>query len=104
MMLKTTAIVSKKIRQSAEGEDCTMQSPQCNHNPEQVCLRHINGLASGKGWRRKGNDPFAFYGCQPCEDWYALGDADRAIKDSYALNALLRTQTILFAKGLLKVA
>ena len=95
MIQKNLKIVSTKIRKSAEGQDCAMRAPGCNGNSETVCFRHYNGLAGGSGWGRKSDDLFGFYGCQNCEYWYALGDTDRAIKDSYFLGAMIRTQRIL---------
>ena len=65
---------NNKLRQSAQGELCTMFGPTCSGGGEErndVCLRHSNRLIDGKGTGIKANDDRAFYGCQPCEDWYS---------------------------------
>ncbi len=100
---KQPPIVSKKIRQSAKGQPCTMLSPVCCGDSNKVALRHYNGLSGGQGWGRKADDIFAFYGCQSCEDWFALGHDTRELKDSYMLNAMIKTQRKLFDAGLLEV-
>ena len=99
---------NKAILKSAEGEDCTMESPWCNHNSETVCARHLNGTMgsiAGKVIGVKADDFAIFFGCQPCEDWYTTGyvgketEAHRQISAAYAV---LRTWRRLLDKGVLK--
>jgi hypothetical protein len=77
-------IRSKKLRDSARDEPCTMNSPMCNGNPETVVWCHSNFHEHGKGVGLKAHDVFGFYGCSGCHQWfdhdskrYAEGLADR---------------------------
>lgn len=55
---------SKKIRNSARGEDCSLRLGICSH-PETVVLAHI-GRRRGMGI--KCSDHFAVYACSACHD------------------------------------
>ncbi len=101
---KQKPIVSNKLRKAAEGQQCTMMSPECSGDSNRVAFRHLNSLNAGQGWGRKADDLFGFDGCQECENWYALGHAPRDLKDSYALNAMIKTQRNRYDMGILKVA
>ena len=92
---------SKKVRDSAKGEACTMLSPDCNGNPESVCLRHSNLLEHGKGRGIKASDLEAFYGCQWCEDWFTNPNIPRGIRYSYYERAKRKTHDRLRKKGIL---
>lgn len=60
---------SKKIRDSARGEDCTLRLPDCcNHNPETTVWCHGNGHEYGKGMGLKADDRNGCYGCSACHD------------------------------------
>ena len=59
-----------KIRQSARGENCTMESPMCNFNPETVVWCHSDYSEHGRGMGHKAHDVFGFYGCSGCNSWY----------------------------------
>lgn len=62
---------SKRLRDSAEHAPCMMHGPTCNGGQNDVAWRHGNDSRYGKGTGIKAHDLFGFYGCQPCEDWYA---------------------------------
>lgn len=62
---------SKRLRHSANGAPCCMRGPRCNGGQGDVAWRHSNHARHGKGTGQKAHDLFGFYGCQPCEDWYA---------------------------------
>ena len=60
-------IVSKKIRNSARGEDCTFQIVGvCNYNPETVVFCHLPDESNGMG--KKSDDISGAYGCSNCHD------------------------------------
>jgi uncharacterized CHY-type Zn-finger protein len=95
-------IKSKKIRDSARGEDCTLRLGMCSSN-ETVVLCHI-GKRRGMGL--KCSDTFAIYACAACHD-----AIDGRVKSTFSndelntqkLRALEETQEILINKGLLVV-
>lgn len=90
---------SKKIRDSARGEECTLQGPTCNHDPQTTVYCHLNLPQAGKGMGIKASDAYGFYGCSNCHAWYD-GTRDRQLANHYALHALVATQQILKKKGL----
>lgn len=57
---------SKKVRNSARGEDCTLRFYQvCNNNPDTVIYAHIG---SGGGVGIKCGDNMGVYACSACHD------------------------------------
>lgn len=81
-----------------------MRSPRCQYIDENSAFRHINSSRAGKGMGKKADDLFGFFGCQGCEDFYCDPAIDPAIRDSYALMALLETQRVLYHElGLISV-
>lgn len=104
---KPTKIRSKKITQSAKGEDCTLRIPTvCNGNTTTTIFAHIPG---NKGTATKNHDIFGVYCCSACHDWM-----DRRIPESMyhfpsklrykeILRALQETQLKLVNKGLIKI-
>ncbi|MCE0850532.1 DUF1364 domain-containing protein [Pseudomonas asiatica] len=60
-------VVSKKVRESARGQDCTVRIPgTCNFNPETTVLAHLP--CGQKGMGMKGFDTVAVYACSACHD------------------------------------
>lgn len=58
-----------KITESARGEDCEIRLPfVCNFNSDTTVWCHANGLASGRGIRKKSHDALGAYGCSACHD------------------------------------
>ena len=93
-------IVSKKIRESARGEECAFRFENiCQGRTETVVLCHINTRFKGIGI--KSPDIFAAYGCYHC---HAALD-QRTIELNYRdiLNAMVETQMKLFEKGLIQI-
>lgn len=70
MNQKVKTFRSKKIRDSARGQECTMNSLICNYNPETVVYCHSEEKEHGKGTALKSDDRYGFYGCSSCHDWY----------------------------------
>lgn len=60
-------LVSKKVRESARGRECTVRLPGiCNWNPETTVLAHLPCGTRGIGM--KGIDTVAVYACSACHD------------------------------------
>lgn len=59
-------VVSKKIRNAARGQSCTLRLSECNFNPETTVLAHLpNGF---KGMGMKGLDTVGVFACSSCHD------------------------------------
>lgn len=96
MFSKTPKIVSKKIRQSAKGENCSLRVTQCSGN-DTVVLAHLNSEYKGIG--NKSPDIFGIYCCARCH--YMLDQNIINHKDQ--LRALQETQIKLYQKGLIEI-
>ena len=60
--------MSKKIRNSARGEDCTLRIPGvCNGNPETTVWAHLPHWSKGMG--KKAVDISGCYACSSCHDF-----------------------------------
>ena len=98
---------SKKIRQSAKGEDCTVNVVGiCNYNPETTVLAHIQLKGHG-GMSTKPSDMMACYACSECHDFLDNRNHTKSIeqefKTDYQLSALAKTHERLIDKGLIIV-
>ncbi|TQV82839.1 DUF1364 domain-containing protein [Aliikangiella coralliicola] len=92
---------SKKITQSAKGEECQIRIPGvCNFNEETTVFCHLNGA----GMALKNNDNEGAYGCSNCH-----AAMDGQLKTTFShdelklmhLEAVMRTQRILLEKELI---
>ena len=98
-------IKSKKVRESARNEDCTLRLFNvCNFNTETTVLAHI-GKASGTA--AKCGDNMAVYACSDCHD---VIDGRSHYNAKYnpdingdLLRALQETQQKLIDKGLMVI-
>lgn len=96
---------SKAIRQSAEGEDCTLNIVGvCNYNPKTTVLAHLPDESKGMG--RKSDDISACYACSDCHDVIDGRDMKKltALVESgdlewYMRRAMVRTWRRLVDKG-----
>ena len=95
---------SKKIRNSARNESCSLRFYQvCNESPDTTIYAHV-GLGGGTGI--KCGDNFGVYACSSCHD---LIDGRIKPKDGNydfsadVLRALEETQQKLIDKGLLVI-
>ena len=91
---------SKKIRDSARGEACTMRIQGCMPDRETVVLAHLNGA----GVSLKALDIHGAYLCLNCHDIYdgrkeAPPNTDVSLE---MYRAIIETQKILVEKGLIK--
>lgn len=98
---KQKPLRSKKLRDSAMGEDCTYNSIMCNFNPETVVLCHDNQIEHGKGMGLKGDDRHAFYACSACHFFHDVDtSASKEVKRKFSDRAKARTHERMIAKGL----
>lgn len=64
---KRQYVRSRKIRDAANGQDCTLRLPfVCNGNPQTTVLCHSNSMRDGKGKSIKASDDRACFGCSSC--------------------------------------
>ncbi|MEX0385844.1 nuclease domain-containing protein [Spiribacter onubensis] len=67
MLHKSNPVRSKKLRESARGEHCTLRLPgHCNGNPETSVLCHLPHGVRGVGI--KASDDHAVIACSGCHD------------------------------------
>ncbi len=112
MINKNKRLKSKKITDSAKGENCTLRIPGvCNHNPETTIPAHLNGA----GMAKKSDDTLISYCCSQCHTWldggysnidlsqYTDKQLKRAVRDSEQLRGIIETQSILIQKNLIQV-
>ena len=96
---------SKKIRESARGEDCQVRIPgTCNFNPETTILAHV-GIGGGMG--SKASDIEASYCCSSCHDLID-GRVNNAVHMKTQIKLMAyegaqRTRQILVSKNLIKL-
>lgn len=90
-MQKVKPFVSKKLRNFARGQECTVQSAWCNRNPETTVLCHSRRRA-GAGMGQKPHDFWAYHGCSDCH----ANEAELTYEQLYA--AILRTQYRVYAE------
>lgn len=88
---------SKKITQSAKGEDCTLRVSSMCQDGETVVACHLNSPFKGVGF--KSPDIFIVYGCYHCHQMLDSSQVD--YEDQ--LRALFETQMKLYRKGLINV-
>lgn len=101
--IKRKPVFSKKIRESAKGQECQLRIPGvCNFDPSTTVLAHVG---RGSGISQKCDDIHATYACSDCHDAIdgrtSLGD-QRLIRLN-AYEGMLRTQVILLEEGLIEV-
>lgn len=89
---------SRKIRDSAKGEDCSLRLVNCSSN-ETVVLAHIG---RNRGMGIKCGDHFAVYACSNCHDVIdgRVNDSQGLDLEYEKLRALEETQLKLINKGL----
>jgi hypothetical protein len=95
-------IVSQRLRDSAKGQECTLQFPGvCNHNLETTVLAHLPSPVKGMG--TKSDDFYGVFACSACHA--ALDNHPTGLTIAvYMLAALQRTQKYWFEHGDLMIA
>ena len=94
-------VKSKKLRDSARGENCTLRLPGCLFQNETVVLAHAPGTGM-KGIGAKVPDIFSMYACHHCHD---VIDGRQRGEWEYRdiVRAMAETQIRFMEKGLLRV-
>jgi len=100
------ALKSKKIRDSARGEECTFNIVGiCNYNQETTVLCHLPDESNGMG--RKPDDISSAYGCSSCHDAIdgrKMGVfSDSGEKEWYMRRAMVRTWRKLIEKKIIVI-
>lgn len=103
---KRPVIRSKKLRDSARGEECTVRSPWCNYDPDTTVLAHLPDDSGTGKMGGKSDDWCSVMSCSACHDWL-----DRRINDGsllrereiYMRRAMIRTWRRWIELGLIKV-
>lgn len=96
-----TRVVSKKLRDSARDQTCTLRLQGCGYDDGTVVLAHLP--CGQKGIGMKGPDVIACFACDSCHsiiDGRKRGEYETAD----LLRALAETQVHWIERGLLKVA
>lgn len=100
---KTPNLVSKKARNNANMQPCTLCLPCCNHDPSTVILAHIR-LFGAAGIAQKPDDWFAVFACSACHD--ALDARNGMTSGLWGFEDLLRglhrTLKVQFADGIFR--
>ena len=103
MFPKSKRLKSKKLTNSARGEECTLQIfGVCNHNPETTVFGHIGGA----GIALKDNDIHGCYICSSCHSWLDGGyvktpNFPTERRKLLELEAVIKTQKRMIQKGLI---
>ena len=97
------SIKSKKIRESAKGQECQVRIPGvCNFNPETTVLAHVG---KGGGMGQKCDDIHATYACSSCHDAIdGRSNLSMSVARLYSYEGMVRTQKLLLEQELIKVA
>jgi len=107
--MKRSRPKTTKIRQSARGEDCTINlEGVCNYDTATVVWCHSNRASDGKGMGRKADDDRGAYGCRSC---HAIYDRQEKRPDHLSLDdveeaftlAMEKSRAILASKGLVSL-
>lgn len=98
-------VVSNKIRNSAKGEDCTVNIVGvCNYSPDTVVLAHLPDESKGIG--KKADDVSACYACASCHDAIDRRRYDQDFEEHrewYLRRAMVRTWRRLVQKGIIVI-
>jgi len=97
-------IVSKALRNSARGQDCTLRIPGvCNFNPETTVLAHLP--CGHKGMGMKSPDNMAVFAFSNCHDFIdqRSGKSKADIDAWDLLRALAETHSIMISEELIKI-
>ena len=96
-------VVSKKLRDSARGQDCTLRIPGiCNFDSATTVLAHLP--CGQKGTGMKGPDMISVFACSACHDRIdARTSSAPAVTGADMLRALAETQLKWLDMGLMTI-
>lgn len=93
--------ISKRLRQSARGQECTLRLAGCNFNTETVILAHLS-VAGRSGMGMKAADIESCFSCSNCHD--VIDGRSKGVYDGAdLLRAHFETIDIWIKAGLIKV-
>jgi hypothetical protein len=102
MIMKRKSSSPSKIRKAAIGQCCEVRIPGvCKGNPQTTILAHLNGAGMGM----KCHDFQGAFCCDHCHnvlDGRVQSDYTPVMIKLFHLEAVIRTQQILFNEGLIK--
>ena len=106
-MQKRKPYRNKKILNAAKGEECLIQSPYCNNDPDTTVACHSNEGDDGKGGSQKADDCFVAFGCSACHAFvdgerYNMPTSPRELRIWYLDRGIKRTWRRLLDLGVLK--
>lgn len=93
-------VISKALRNSAKGRNCTLRLDGCLFSSETVVLAHLP--CGHKGVGMKSPDQMAVFACQCCHTTLD-GDQRNEILSSDLLRALAETQMYWIEQGLMTI-
>lgn len=93
------ALISTKLRNSAKGQPCTLQTSFCSGDPETTVLCHCP--TEWKGMGNKSPDWAAAYGCFACHEALDQHKFDGRTANFYWLRGVLRTWASWIGRGLI---
>lgn len=93
---KTVRIVSDPLREAAEGQDCALGMPWCNHDPLTVVHCHIRAFGMS-GVNQKPQDIHGYHGCSECH----RRELEAGFED--LMRAMMITQNRLIQAGIITV-
>lgn len=96
---------NKKIRDAAEGEQCTLLVPGiCRDETLTTVWCHSPYQEHGKAGKRKAHDCFGCIGCHRCHTWLDGAHHQMDVLDAYHtfIRAMCRSWLVLLRKGVLK--
>jgi len=91
------------LKRKAQGRECQIRSPKCNHDPETTVLCRVHKPSISGGIGLKGNDMLASWGCSSCRD-YVNGRGNMSLysrieRDIFLYEGVFRTLKILLDEG-----
>lgn len=94
-------VKSKKLREFANGRDCSLRLDGCNFDSQTTVLAHLP--CGHKGMGMKGPDTVAVLACSACHDKIDGRAIGYTLEAPDALRALAETHTQMIDAGLLRV-
>ncbi len=89
---------SKKLRDSARGQDCTMRvAGTCYNHSSTTVLAHVNTEGGCMGG--KSDDYSACFACHDCHQWLDLNLGTEEDRLFYTRRAMVRTWRIWIEEG-----
>lgn len=92
---------SKKLRDSARNQQCTVHSPVCSYDSDTTILAHYNldgGCMGGKS-----GDLSAGYCCHKCHEWLDQNKPSKEDALFYKSRSIVRTHLVMLEEGNIRI-